>query len=230
MDDNIFWIITPARDNAWLPWSTKKANQHTTIFPLSRVFKDIVDEDKSSLGSDAYTMAVDKEYKGMLTFTNCGQKTYDPDNNFVPDSRYEDMSAEEKSECTKKFDFAVSNNLDQISFDGFSKKVVKKTLKTAFVKYAKNVVAAKFGEGKHPDKKAFKQALAADDGLLGKKGFVVAKILSDFKDMDFYCAAEKTGEAFNGDCAMVVCEWTGGATADFHLVHAGLKEEKYWVL
>merc|ERR1712037_1019959 len=100
--------------------------------------KDIVDADKSSLGSDAYPMEVDKEYKGVLTFTNCGQKTYDVDNNMVSDARFDDMSAEEKSECSKKFDFAVSNNLEQISFDGFSKKNIKK---------------AKFGAGKDPKKK-----------------------------------------------------------------------------
>lgn len=194
---------------------------------ISRVYKDIVDADKSSLGSDAYPMEVDKEYKGVLTFTNCGQKTYDIDNNMVSDARFDDMSAEEKSECSKKFDFAVSNNLEQISFDGFSKKNIKKALKSAFVKYAKNIITAKFGAGKDPKKKAFKQALQADDGILGKKGFVVAKILSEFSDMDFYCAAEKTGEAFNGECAMVVCEWTGASTAEFHLVNDGLKEEKY---
>merc|ERR1712010_439991 len=163
--------------------------------------------DKSSLGSDAYPMEVDKEYKGVLTFTNCGQKTYDIDNNMVSDARFDDMSAEEKS--------------------GFSKKNIKKALKSAFVKYAKNIITAKFGAGKDPKKKAFKQALQADDGILGKKGFVVAKILSEFSDMDFYCAAEKTGEAFNGECAMVVCEWTGASTAEFHLVNDGLKEEKY---
>ena len=121
----------------------------------------------------------------------------------------------------------MSNNLEQISFDGFSKKNIKKALKSAFVKYAKNIITAKFGAGKDPKKKAFKQALQADDGILGKKGFVVAKILSEFSDMDFYCAAEKTGEAFNGECAMVVCEWTGASTAEFHLVNDGLKEEKY---
>lgn len=68
---------------------------------ISRVYKDIVDADKSSLGSDAYPMEVDKEYKGVLTFTNCGQKTYDIDNNMVSDARFDDMSAEEKSECSK---------------------------------------------------------------------------------------------------------------------------------
>merc|ERR1719237_1633353 len=93
-----------------------------------------------------------------------------------------------------------------------------------------NGITAKFGAGKDPKKKAFKQALQADDGILGKKGFVVAKILSEFSDMDFYCAAEKTGEAFNGECAMVVCEWTGASTAEFHLVNDGLKEEKYMSL
>ena len=121
----------------------------------------------------------------------------------------------------------MSNNLEQISFEGFSKKNIKKALKSAFVKYTKNVITAKFGEGKNPKKKAFKQELSADDGLLGAKGFVVAKVLKEFGDMDFFCAAEKTGDAFNGDSAIVVCEWTGASTADFHMVHAGLKEEKY---
>merc|ERR1711959_553478 len=77
-----------------------------------------------------------------------------------------------------------------------------------------------------PDKKKFKQSMQADDGILGKKGFVVAKILSEFKDLDFFCAAEKMGEAFNGGCAIVVCEWTGTSTADFHLLNDGVKEEK----
>jgi hypothetical protein len=119
-----------------------------------KVFKDIVDEDKSSLGSDAYSMELDKDYTGVLSFTNCGQKTYDLDNNMVSDARFADMSAEEKAECTKKFDFAVSNNLEQISFDGFSKKNIKKALKTSYVKYVKNIIKAKFGEGKNPKKKS----------------------------------------------------------------------------
>ena len=69
--------------------------------PLSRVYKDIVDEDKSSLGSDAYPMEVDKFAKGVLTFKNIGQKNYDLDNNPVSDARFDDMSAEEKADCSK---------------------------------------------------------------------------------------------------------------------------------
>ena len=69
--------------------------------PLSRVYKDIVDEDKSSLGSDAYSMEVDKDFKGVLSFTKCGQKTYDLDNNLISQARFDDMSAEEKAECVK---------------------------------------------------------------------------------------------------------------------------------
>jgi hypothetical protein len=83
------------------------------------------------------------------------------------------------------------------------------------------------GKAKIQKKKALKQALTADGGILGKGGFVLGKVLTEFGDMDFFCAVEKTGDAFNGDSAMVVCEWTGASTADFHLVHAGLKEEKY---
>jgi len=231
MDDNLFWIIIPARDNAWLPWIVRKRQiNHTTIFPLSRVYKDIVDEDKSTLGSDAYTIEKNKDYPGVLTFTKCGQKIYDIDNRAVSDAQFADMSAEEKADCKKKFDFVVSNNLEQISFDGFSKKNIKKALKAAYVKYAKNIIQAKFGTEKSKAKKEFKQSLQADEGLLGKAGFVVGKVLSGFKDFDFYCAFEKTGVAFQGEAAMIVCEWTGAAEAEFHLINDGLKEVKYWVL
>ena len=121
----------------------------------------------------------------------------------------------------------VSNKLDSVPHDELTKKSLKKLLKKAFVQYTKKAMVAKWGEGKNPDKKKFKDASCGETGLLGAKGFIVAKILADPKEFDFFCGTGRMGDALNGDSALVVCEWTGAAEATFYAIELGLKQIKY---
>ena len=100
-------------------------------------------------------------------------------------------------------------------------------LKPAFVKYVKAILDKKFGKEKSPEKKAFKQAVSAEDGLLGSKGFVVKKVLADPKEFDYYCGTERMGEALSGESGLVVCEWTGATSAVFYVITSGVKAVKY---
>merc|ERR1712147_172973 len=90
----------------------------------------------------------------------------------------------------KKFDFVVSNNLEQISMEGQSNKAARKMLKAAFKAYFKAGLIAKFGEGKSKAKKEYKQAAVKSDGVMGEEGFVT-KILTKPTDYDYFCAPSK---------------------------------------
>merc|ERR1711939_26660 len=186
-----------------------------------------VDPDKPGLASDAYDCYTDQKFEGVLGFGPVKQGVFDLDGNPVSDAVFADMSAEEKADTKKAFPFVVSNSLEQIDMTGQSKKKQIKMLKKAMVKYIKKGIIAKWGEGKNPDKKAFKTAAGLPDGLLGANGFVVGKVLADPTDFDYYCAPEKIGEALSGDAGIVVCEWTGAADAVFYVIEVGVKAQKY---